>query len=716
MLGDGGRDAVVRASPPRGAIGHDWFHRLSRDLTCICDFDGVVRWASGSWQDELGLAPEALVGRHLADLVHPDDVVKSAAAVLNAVSGDDGTNHLENRCAAAHGNYRWLDWSWAADTDARLVYAVARDVTDRKLADMRLAESEARFRSMAEHSSDAITVSSREGMFNYVSPAGQSVFGWQPPEMVGRDVYEFIHPDDVSGVRGSFQHLLSDPGVLTTSARFRRSDGSYRWLESTGRQITDRNTGELLAVIGNTRDVTDRRSAQDALAVQAYTDPLTGTANRTVLMDRMRGALLRLERAPGTVAVLLLDLDRFKAINDSMGHHVGDEVLVAAAERLVAACRPTDSVARFGGDEFVVLAEGLTSAEDVDELAHRLVAVLREPFQVSGPGPGDKQSLLLTVSMGVAVTHRADHIINNLLQEADLALYRAKDRGRDRHELFDDELQARAQRRIGTHRTLRRALARQDMHLLYQPVVRLDDGRVIGAEGLLRIQDGLGRILSPDEFLTVAEDTGLIHELDAWVLRQTLADQADFLAAEPSAFVGINLSYRNVTDGSYAERITSALTGAGLPGTALRVELTERALLDTAGAAVAGVQRLRSAGIRVGLDDFGTGSSSLVSLQRLPLDFLKIDRSLIQDAARSNRQAAMVRAITALAHAFDLEVVAEGVESEDQLAALGQFGCDSGQGWLFSQPLAAADYRRLLLGQRDRLLSQAGSARAVGAS
>ncbi len=706
MPGDG-RSVTVPSPPPPGAISDDWSHRLSRDLTAICGFDGIIRWASGSWEDDLTSSAGTLVGRHFLELVHPEDVEISAAALRVAVNSDDQTKHLENRCRAADGEYRWLHWSWAADPEEQLLYAIARDITERKLADMRLVDSEARYRLMAENSSDAITESNREGVFNYVSPAGQTVFGWRPQDMVGRDIYEFIHPDDVEGLRAGLHDLLTDPGVLTISARFRRADGSYRWLESTGQQIRDSDTGKLLAVIGNTRDVNARRTAQDALTRQAQTDPLTGTANRTVLTDRMRGALLRLERTPGTVAVLLIDLDHFKRVNDSLGHRVGDEVLVATAQRLVAACRPSDSVARYGGDEFVVLAEGLTSAEDVHELAERLVVVLREPFQVSGPMPGDEQSLLLTVSVGVAVTTRADQPVEDLMHEADLALYRAKDRGRDRHELFDGELQARALRRLGIQRALRLALAGQDMYLLYQPIVRISDGQVLGAEGLLRIRDGAGGALAPGEFLTVAEDTGLIRELDAWVLRQALADQASFRAVDPALFVGINLSYRNVSAGQFAERVTTALTDAGLPGTALRVELTERALLDPAGPSVAGVQRLRNAGVRVGLDDFGTGHSSLYSLQRLPLDFLKIDRSFAQDVAPGSRQAAIVRAIVDLAHAYDLEVVAEGIESPEQLAGVEQIGCDSGQGWLFSQPLDAADYRRLLLTQHSRPTARA---------
>jgi len=545
-----------------GPTAADLFRRLARDLTCICDLDGRLRWLSESWHEALGHRPDDLVGRSLRDLVHPEDVTLINTALL-AAGAAEPVPSLETRLGTALGEYRWLMWEWAADPSGALLYAVAHDITDRKQAQVKLAASEARYRLLTEHSTDAITVSNRDGRFDYVSPSGESVFGWTPTEMLGRDVYGFIHPADVDRLRDALRGLLTDPRTITIAARFRRSDGTYRWLESTGRQIRDRHSGELIAVIGNTRDVTERMTAQDALVLQAQTDSLTGTANRGALRERSREALARLERHPGAVALLLLDLDRFKNVNDSLGHHVGDEVLIAVAARLVAACRPTDSVARLGGDEFVVLAEGLTSPEDVQILAERFVALVREPFEVSGAGPGDRQALPLTVSIGVAVTTAADRDVEDLLKEADLALYRAKDRGRNRHELYDEELQARTRHRLGTHHLLRRAIADEDLYLRYQPVVRMSDGRVIGVEGLLRVRDENGVELTAGDFLAVAEDTGLIRSVDAWVLRQALADQATFRELDPDVFVSINLSYRSASDGSFADWITAALSAAG---------------------------------------------------------------------------------------------------------------------------------------------------------
>lgn len=685
--------------PDPGPVAAAVFRRLARNLTCVCDLDGRLRWASDSWFDALGHWPPDIIGQSLLELVHPDDRGVIDTALIAAVA-DDPVPSLEARLRTVRGEYRWLTWEWAADPAASGLYAVARDVTDRKHAQVKLTDSEARYRLLTEHSTDAITVSNRDGRFDYVSPAGQSVFGRSPAEMLGRDVYHFIHPEDVDRLRAALLGLLNDPRVLTIAARFRRDDGTYRWLETTGRQIRDRQSGELIAVIGNTRDVSDRMTARDALVLQAQTDPLTGTANRAALRERSRHALSRLNRNPGAVALLLLDLDRFKGVNDSLGHHVGDEILVAVAERLVAACRPTDSVARIGGDEFVVLAEGLGAPEDVRHLADRLVTTLREPFEVSGPVPGERQALPLTVSIGVAVTTSADRDVDDLLKEADLALYRAKDLGRNRHELYDEALQARTQHRVGTHHLLRRAILDGDLYLRYQPIVRLSDQRVIGAEGLLRVRDEMGVELTAGDFLAVAEDTGLIRTVDAWVLRQTLADQATFRQIDPDAFICINLSYRSASDGSFADWIAAALSAAGLPGSSLRVELTERALRDAAGPSVAGVQRLRNAGVRVGLDDFGTGSSSLSTLQRIPLDFLKIDREIVQGALPGSRQAQIVGAIVRMAQALDLEVTAEGVESEQQYAVARALGCESGQGWYFGRPMPAAQYRHLLAGSR----------------
>lgn len=687
-------DPVDRLPDP-GVAANEMFRRLARDLTCVCAVDGVLHWLSKSWHDELGYRPADLVGRSLLDLLHPDDVALFSSG-LSAASAIEAIPGLETRLRTAHGEYRWLLWNWATDPTGTLLYTVARDITDRKGAQVELAASEARYRLLTEHSTDAITVSNRDGRFDYVSPAGESVFGWMPTEMLGREVYDYIHPEDLDRVRSALRGLLSDARVLTIAARLRRSDGTYRWLESTGRQIRDRHTGELVAVIGNTRDVTDRMTAQDALLLQAQTDPLTGMANRTAFMQRSKHALLRLARNPGAVAVLLLDLDRFKSVNDSLGHHVGDDVLVSVADRLVAACRPTDSVARLGGDEFVVLAEGLVSPDGVHHLAERFVAVLREPFEISGPMHGDRQALPLTVSVGVAVTTSADANADDLLKEADLALYRAKDRGRNRHELYDEELQARTRHRLDTHQLLLRALADDNLYLRYQPIVRIGDGRVIGAEGLLRVRDNDGVELTAGDFLAVAEDTGLIRSVDTWVLRQALVDQAAFRQSDPGVFVCINVSYRSASDGSFADWIAAALAAAGLPGSSLRVELTERTLRDADGTSVAGVQRLRNTGVRVGLDDFGTGSSSLSALQRIPLDFLKIDKEIVQGAMQGTRQAQIVGAIVRMAQALDLEVIAEGVESEQQHAAVRALGCESGQGWFFGQPMPAADYRLLL--------------------
>ncbi|MEJ7702782.1 MAG: diguanylate cyclase [Geodermatophilaceae bacterium] len=433
VLPDIGVAHMDAARPPTarslGDSPEEAFRRLFRDLACICGFDGTLHWVSPNWTEVLGHLPSDPLSRRYLTYIHPEDREATLTAIRGAASSLRLLDHLENRVVTPDGSYRWLQWSHEVDHEAETIYAVARDITERKHTELRLAASEARYRLLADHSTDAITVSSSEGAFTYVSPSGREIFGWEPEQLIGKDIYTFIHADDVEGLRASLSAMLSDPGVVTLVARFRRADDSYRWLESTGQQILDPDTGELTAVIGNTRDITERQRVQADLLRQAVTDPLTGVANRILLMDRMRGALLRLDRAPGLVAVVMLDLDRFKGVNDTLGHDAGDAVLIEAARRLQSVCRVSDSVARLGGDEFVVLAEGLSTVEDVDGLARRLGGVLREPFHVDRAGDGRAHSRVVTASIGIAMTGWHAHRPEDLMRGADLALYRAKSGG-----------------------------------------------------------------------------------------------------------------------------------------------------------------------------------------------------------------------------------------------------------------------------------------------
>lgn len=521
---------------------------------------------------------------------------------------------------------------------------------------------QAMLRLVAEGVSDLQTVVSAAGEYRFVSAVGAASFGWGPADLIGEREASFAHPDDEALVANSHRALLEGGiGSVTTVRRFRCKDGTYRWTESRSRR--DVSTGEPL-VVSSLRDITDRRDSELDLKHRAATDPLTGIANRTVFLDRLRHALRRLDRHTGYVAVLFLDLDRFKFINDSVGHAVGDGMLAQMAERLLQVLRPQDTLARLGGDEFAVVAEDLVSAEDAVALGHRIVEAGRRPFLV-----GDEQ-LVCTTSAGVAVTMDGGHSAEGLLQEADLALYRAKDRGRDRVDVFDEDLRARAVGRLGTERMLRRAIDEDRLQVAYQPIIDLASGCTVAAEALVRIWDrDHGELITAQAFIEVAEETGLLGPIDDWVLGQVL-DQAavwrDRIAGHGFGDIALNVTARHLADAGFAQSVIDDLDARHLLPGCLQVEVTERILMEASNSAMNALKVLRAVGVRVGLDDFGTCYSSLSYLRIFPLDFVKIDRSFITDLAHGDKAAAIVGSVIDLSHALGLTVVAEGVETASQ--------------------------------------------------
>ena len=527
---------------------------------------------------------------------------------------------------------------------------------------------------------DMITVATADGVYRYDSPASRRLFLWEPVELDGRHQEQFAHPDDVESMRNASRSSLLSDGFYSMTYRFRCGDGSYRWIEATYHRVE--SVGETF-VVGSVRDIAQRKEADVLLQQQASTDPLTGVANRTVLMDRMQQALHRLGRSQGVLAVLFLDLDRFKVINDSLGHHAGDGVLRALAERLLGFIRPADTLARLGGDEFVIIAEDLTDERAAVELGERIAEAGRKPFRI-----GDEE-YVCTMSVGIATTADAHHGPESLLQEADLALYRAKDRGRDRAEVFDEDLRTTAVGRLGTERMLRRAIVERRLRVLYQPIIDLRSGRVVSVEALIRIVDPDLGLIEPDSFLTVAEETGLLFTIDEFVFAQALEEIAgwcDRLGTESCPRLNLNVTARRVADASFCEAVVDALDSKGLPRSSMQVEVTERVLMEASNSALNGLRALREGGIQVGLDDFGTGFSSLSYLRQFPLDFVKIDRSFIHALTPGSGEDAIINAIIDLSHAFGLVVVAEGVETPGQLDALRRLGCDQAQGFLLARP------------------------------
>jgi diguanylate cyclase (GGDEF)-like protein len=440
---------------------------------------------------------------------------------------------------------------------------------------------------------------------------------------------------------------------------------------------------------------------------RALHDPLTGLANRGLLMEQLGQALTRARRRPGSVAVLFLDLDRFKVLNDSLGHAVGDELLVEVARRLERVMRSADTVARLGGDEFVVLAEDVAGVDEALALARRLRESVAVPIAV-----GAGQQVVVTASVGIALSapggedgdDPASSVVaatpSSLLWDADVAMYRAKDSGRDRVQLFEDGLRAGSLGRFQSETMLRRALDQDGLRLHYQPLVDLATGRLAGAEGLVRLQDPDRGLIPPAEFIPVAEETGLVVPLGAWVVAEGAAQAAAWQSLQPAdappMVVSINLSGRQLSTPGFAFKVGSAIARSGADPSHLCFEVTENTLLDAHGGSVATLEELKALGVRLAIDDFGTGHSSLTWLRRIPADFLKVDRTFVAGLGVHPGDTAIVRAVLDLGQALGLTTVAEGVETPEQLAALRELGCDWAQGFHLAEPGPAEAVTRLL--------------------
>jgi diguanylate cyclase (GGDEF)-like protein len=452
------------------------------------------------------------------------------------------------------------------------------------------------------------------------------------------------------------------------------------------RQVFATFSNNVSSAIHNARLFADSRRV-------ALHDPLTGLPNRVLLLDRLAQALERNRRRGGRVAVLFLDLDRFKVVNDSLGHDVGDRLLIATAQRMTAALRPGDTATRFGGDEFVVVCEEIESEQEAVDIADRLATALLEPFDL-----GDRE-MFVTVSVGVAVSSADDDQPNSLIRDADAAMYLAKSRGRARVEVFDSQLREDAIERLDTENDLRRAIDRGELCVFYQPVIDVDSGTVSGCEALVRWQHPQRGLILPAAFIPLAEETGLIGRLTQCVLEQACQQLREWRAGGhlPDTFaVAVNLSAREVAEPGLVETIAESIARNGIDARQLCLEITETALLHDIDAALAALGRLRRLGVRIALDDFGTGYSSLSYLRRLPVDVLKIDRSFIGRLGYDVKDRAVVAGMIDLAHALNLSVIAEGVETHVQLAELAQLGCDAAQGWYFSASKPAVEVREMM--------------------
>ncbi len=556
-----------------------------------------------------------------------------------------------------------------------------------------LRRSEERFRSLVRNSADVILILDADGTIVYETPTVERVLGYAPEQRIGTSTFEIAHPADAPWMQSMFSGLISTSGAeATADFRARHVDGTWRWLQATAKNLLD--DPAVNGIVVNYRDITEQRSLEEQLRYQAFHDGLTGLPNRALFLDRLEHALTRARRDDPALAVLFVDLDDFKSVNDSLGHGAGDELLVKVAERLRRTLRDADTAARMGGDEFAVLLEDARDADAPEFVGERLLGALRDAFTVHG------RSVRLSGSIGIAVYRGPEHSAEELLRHADVAMYAAKTQGKDRLTVFEPELH---------HATIDRHELRAEMHgameagqfmLHYQPLVRLDHQHVTGVEALLRWTHPTRGAIQPVDFIPLAEESGLIVALGRWVLNEACREAQRWTRESGRPIeMSVNLSGRQVEDPHLVSDVEAALRSAGLDPAQLTLEITESVLLRDVEAVMTRLTDLKRLGVRLAIDDFGTGYSSLSYLRQLPVDILKVDRSFISAIDSGAAENALVRSIVSLAQILELRTVAEGIEEPAQLDVLRTLGVDEGQGYYFSRPMAPRDLDALMTGK-----------------
>ena len=581
-------------------------------------------------------------------------------------------------------------------SSARLIPAIARELREaaeranRRRAEEALRDSERRFRALIEHSSDILTVLDARGRILYESPSVERLLGHTAGELMGAALEEHVHPEDRHALATALAQSAGASTPVAAEFRMRVRGGEWRSLEASVSNLLD--NVEVGGIVLNSRDITARKQDEEMIRHLAYFDALTGLPNRMLFDDRLAQALAHSRRRGARgLAIMSLDLDRFKTINETLGHGAGDELLRTAAARLSAVLREEDTIGRLGGDEFLFLLPEIDDVEDAARVARKVLTELVAPFSVHG------HELHLTASVGIAMFPLDGGDAETLIRNADAALHRAKEQGGNRYQLYAPAMNAIAFKRLVLENSLRRAIEREELRLHYQPLVSLRDGTFVGVEALIRWQHPELGLVSPAEFIPLAEETGLIVQLTHWVLRTACRQMKEWQDAGLELMtVSVNISAQRFSAVNLPVAVSEALSAAGLDGRHLCLELTESVMMEDAEETIATLLELKKLDVKISIDDFGTGYSSLSYLKRLPIDTLKIDQSFVRNTPADSDDAAIAMLIISMAHNLNLSVVAEGVETEEQMRLLRSQQCDIMQGYLVSRPLPGAEMTEML--------------------
>jgi diguanylate cyclase (GGDEF)-like protein/PAS domain S-box-containing protein len=571
--------------------------------------------------------------------------------------------------------------TWLEALTSQLALALERMTLAENL---HVRRSEERFRSLVRNASDIIVICDADGMIRYVSPSVERILGYSPDEFTGVSYLTYIHPEDRDAVDQAQTEILKSPG-MTRALEYRVGHRNQTWHHVEAIKTNLLHDDSIRGLVINIRDITERKQAEELLTYQAFHDPLTDLPNRALFMDRLNHSLVRAQRRDESTGIIFLDIDRFKVVNDSLGHEAGDQLLKAAARRIKNGMRQGDTASRLGGDEFTILLEGIVDETDVVSVAERLRAEFEQPFLIDG------REVFASASIGITVSRPGHGEAMDLLREADIAMYQAKGRDKGSFALFDADMGAAALHRLELETSLRRAIERGEFELYYQPTVDLATNRVVAMEGLLRWRQTDRGIVPPAEFIPMAEETGLIVPIGLWVLqeacRQAVLWREQFGDKTPT--ISVNLSARQLVHDSIVADVARTIAEAGVDPAMITLEITETFAVEDAETSQSTLEKLKAVGVRLAIDDFGSGYSSLGYLRQLPVDVLKIDRGFVQALGNTPGDTLIISSVSKIAHSRGMVVVAEGIEDAMLAERVRSLGCDLGQGFYWAKPLPA---------------------------
>jgi diguanylate cyclase (GGDEF)-like protein/PAS domain S-box-containing protein len=670
----------------------------SSENVTIVDLDGTLRYANPAFERMLGYDTEEVVGKmNVLEYVHSDDLPHVLEETEKAVSaGGVATNKVEYRFRHKDGSWQWVESAGTYlldDPHVKGVVVQTRNITERKRTEEALREAEERFRRSFDDAAIGMALVAPDGQFLRTNRSLCEILGYVEEELLEKTFQDITYPDDLDADLDQVRRMLV--GKIRTyqmEKRYFHKDGQVVWVLLSVSMVHDEE-GEPLYFVSQIQDISERKVLEERLEHRAFHDSLTDLPNRQLFMDRLGQALRRTMRRHKRVAVLFMDIDKFKGVNDSLGHEVGDLLLTVVAQRLGHCLRPEDTLARFGGDEFVVLIEAVDDPEQAVEVAKRITEEFRKPFNIEG------RDLYVAASIGISLGNARTHDSDGLLRDADTAMYRAKDET-EGYTLFDPSMHALVFRRLELENDLRRAIEQEEFVLRYQPIVRLDDvGGVGRLEALVRWDHPERGLLDPDEFIPIAEESGLVVPMGEQVLEHACRWVVEWHRQFPRRtplVLSVNLSARQLSRPDLAETVARVLRETGMEGGCLNLDVTEVVYVSTLERHTAVLDRLKGMGVEISIDDFGTIYSSLSYLKRLTADTIKIDKSFVKGLGEVVEDTAVVQMIIWLAHTLGMEVIAEWVESEEQARLLKELGCDMAQGYYFAKPLPPEEIPALL--------------------